>query len=601
MEHEVVASIHTVLERFGISYDAYEAFMDRNFAFGLCEKDLFIDMFLDLGGKPRPLEREKLLATGSFYTPKEICDLIVERALAYYEHDPGKARVADLAAGTGNLLLALFDRLDLQDDAARSDALSRFHAYDIQWEPLVILVNRFLLRFDAFPDHLAMPVHQMDVLQLETDHKFDLILGNPPYIGEKGHKELFRSLKETPFGRQHYESKMDYHYYFLYKGYALLSERGVMGTITTNYHFTADGAERLRAFIREHISYREILNFPEQTLFKEAQGQHNVVTIAQLKRDGIPVVIHNFGQPFTIPASRLFSRTGYIQVYTEEEDYTLLETIEHAATFHLGDFFEIHQGIVSGADALTARKGTLLDESGLEAGQGIFVLTDEEVRNLGLKDSRHLKPFYKNSDIDHFIYQPPKEKWILYLDDRIALDDDSPEYRHLARFRPILEMRREVVNGTRKWHSLQWPRLESIFTGEKLVVPHRNRLNRFAYSEEPFYASADVYYIVPRTPMFDLKILAAVLNSRLMYYWLFNRGKKKGRMLELYSTPLKQIPVAYKADEELSDLVTRYLAKPAPEIREQIESQVYAMYGLDASAREHLDSFYNRMGTEDKK
>lgn len=40
------------------------------------------------------------------------------------------------------------------------------------------------------------------------------------------------------------------------------------------------------------------------------------------------------------------------------------------------------------------------------------------------------------------------------------------------------------------------------------------------------------------------KYLLALLNSKLIYFWLYYRGKRKGETLELYATPLSEIPIA---------------------------------------------------------
>lgn len=42
---------------------------------------------------------------------------------------------------------------------------------------------------------------------------FDIIITNPPYIGEKGHKEIFREIKQGTLGK-YYQGKMDLFYFF---------------------------------------------------------------------------------------------------------------------------------------------------------------------------------------------------------------------------------------------------------------------------------------------------------------------------------------------------------------------------------------------------
>ena len=41
----------------------------------------------------------------------------------------------------------------------------------------------------------------------------------------------------------------------------------------------------------------------------------------------------------------------------------------------------------------------------------------------------------------------------------------------------------------------------------------------------------------------NLYAITAVLNSKLIFYWLFHKGKRKGDTLELYNTPLSEIPI----------------------------------------------------------
>ena len=46
---------------------------------------------------------------------------------------------------------------------------------------------------------------------------FDIVIGNPPYVGESGHKEIFRPVAETEFGKKFYCGKMDLFYFFFWR------------------------------------------------------------------------------------------------------------------------------------------------------------------------------------------------------------------------------------------------------------------------------------------------------------------------------------------------------------------------------------------------
>lgn len=47
---------------------------------------------------------------------------------------------------------------------------------------------------------------------------FDIVIGNPPYVGEKGNKEIFREIANTDLGLRFYQGKMDLFYFFFVSG-----------------------------------------------------------------------------------------------------------------------------------------------------------------------------------------------------------------------------------------------------------------------------------------------------------------------------------------------------------------------------------------------
>jgi TaqI-like C-terminal specificity domain len=114
---------------------------------------------------------------------------------------------------------------------------------------------------------------------------------------------------------------------------------------------------------------------------------------------------------------------------------------------------------------------------------------------------------------------------------------------HLTKFRKRLDNIREVKNGIIKYYQLQWPREESIFRGAKIIAPQRSSCNTFAFNGEDWYASVDVYFLTQKDPEISLKYLLALLNSKLYFFWLYRRGKRKGEMLELYQKPLSEVPI----------------------------------------------------------
>ncbi len=115
----------------------------------------------------------------------------------------------------------------------------------------------------------------------KADDGFDIVIGNPPYVGEKGNKDIFQSIKASQWGKLHYQRRMDLFYFFFHLGIKVAKINGIISFITTNYYITADGVYKLRQDLKLTTKIKYLINFNEVKLFESALGQHNMVTILQ--------------------------------------------------------------------------------------------------------------------------------------------------------------------------------------------------------------------------------------------------------------------------------------------------------------------------------
>ncbi len=87
---------------------------------------------------------------------------------------------------------------------------------------------------------------------------FDIVIGNPPYIGESQHKDTFAPIKQGNL-RKYYQGKMDYFYFFFHLGLNLGNMKSVISFITTNYFLTANGAKKLREDLKARANFISLL------------------------------------------------------------------------------------------------------------------------------------------------------------------------------------------------------------------------------------------------------------------------------------------------------------------------------------------------------
>lgn len=650
-----------VLGRHGWSREAYRQFIQRHlgtsYAEGLfaaaerggSEEAVRIpeDGYGRLFSYQDHLDSENRLATASYYTPQPVASYLTSRGFyCLYEDDFRRRgvldpagtgflkafgeilveragnlpRVADLSAGTGLFLLEALRLVEKALEAASTTRKTQVEmvngfvseglfANDLQVEGLEL----YLL---ALLDHMAPPegpgafrtgVSFCDAVSDQVaGTEFDLILGNPPYLGEKGNRPAFAKAKASRFGKRYYEARMDFFYYFIHKALELLKPGGVLSYVTTAYFTTADGGEKLRTHLRTAGAFREIFDLGGIRVFDSAKGQHNLLFVFKkgpavhgktvVKKPGSRVksLEDALDQARTRLAEPqgLFDRYGNIVLFGADRHVRLSEVMLRHARWTLGDLCGIRQGLVSGCDRTTRRNLAGTGET-LSEGLPIFVFLSPEEVPSALVTTGFLKPFYKNSDIGAFRLDETDRR-ILYLTDHnletAGRESREAVLRHLSPYRKILERRREVRKNIRKWYALQWYREEALFTGPKLMVPHRAKENFFAYSETPCYASADVYFIRKKEAGAEpfLKALCCVLNSDPVYFWLKNHGKKKGGQLELYHTPLKRIPLPDLDGETIGRLAELH---DRPLDRRAANEIVCGLYGLSGEDRLFLKRY----------
>lgn len=634
----------------------------------------------------RTLDAQKRVETGSFYTPPKLAEFMVclslsnllTRRLAKSDfslilsllqpeltereaaviHSPKLVKtignmlksltVLDLCAGSGIFPLAYLRVLSnfficngLETEASfKKLALQlsqNIYAVDIQSEPLKLYAHELnevygipaekVLTFclDALSD---ADLSRATLLDSAFDQGFDLILGNPPYLGEKHHKDIFQALRKTNFGAKYYEGRMDYFYFFIYRGLEALKTDGQLCMITTNYFATADGARLLRSHLQENTYWDAIVNFNDCALFKDALGQHNM--IFSLSKDSNTkgcTLCYPKGKEVTLDAlyhtlilsqssadwdfevhsgQKYIDSEGMIKICPSQIYQGVLDKIQIQNGIlrrTLGELFHVQQGIVSGYDR------------NFKANQGVFVLTTEEAKTHP-KLEHFLKPFYKNSQIRKYAVSQPTQYKILYVSDTIdeQLDSSQALIAHLAPHYERLSLRREVVKGIRPWYALQWPREPWRFKGPLIAAPQRAFVNVFAYEEEHLHGSADIYYISDKlTDSYRRErtlFMTAYLNSPIIYYWLALRGKRKGSMLELYATPLKGIPIlTYDPEHIEHQTIASYTLSVLSALKEgtpfdvlskgkltEIHHLFYKLMALSPSEIAIIEGFYESMG-----
>ncbi len=435
--------------------------------------------------------------------------------------------------------------------------------------------------------------------KIRKEDKFYYVCSNPPYVGWKGHKELFSSVLTkyaNYWWKNFYQRGMDYLYFFVVLGLSKLKEGGKLGFITTSYWLTADGASKLRKYILENALIREIIDFGEVKIFEGAE-EHNIVfvlekcpdkrkaerTIVETEikenierkknhRMKIVKVKKNFSgkthkermENMVLHIEKNIDEGEYEDEYivvfysavkqgelTDEPWHGLLSkrrTILFKNCVSLVDVCDVYTGIKTGADYISKINiDKVVSKYHLRVGNGIYVLnkreldTREDIKPIG---EENFVDFYKNSDLDRYVYQKASKKLLFVKTDEDYKNNKAIK-NYLDQFATILLNRRARYGQLKNKISLCLTgKFLEHFGQEKLITPYRSHCNKFAYDEHIFYSAEDIYYITKKNNVSEsLKYLLAILNSKLIYYWLDTNIKKKGHLYEFTTTSLVKFPI----------------------------------------------------------
>ena len=310
-------------------------------------------------------------------------------------------------------------------------------------------------------------------------------------------------------------------------------------------------------------------------LFRRAAGQHNLLSVFEKnhapQKPACQLGSVRLTQEKLYQGEPLFLQTRPPQQGPLPNALAKMAACPHA----LKEMALVSNGLMTGCDKISAAHLRQTSLPGVQKGAGVFVLSEAEKKALTLTthEQQKLKPFFKNSDIFPYAAATRPSGWLIdffYPNDRELDFSLYPHLRaHLARFAPLLLARKQNNNGIDKLlaRGVYWfgsVRRRMNFEADKIAVPQRAARNTFGFAPGPWYASSDVYFISQPQHGLSLWYLLGLFNSAPYFAWLFYQGKRKGRLLELYSAPLNALPVPL----------------PKPKMQRQVETLAQEMYRL---------------------
>jgi len=512
---------------------------------------------------------------GAVYTPAEISAYMIRNTISRKDiiQNPF-LRIVDPACGTGNIILPCFHHLRLiyleslaeinemhslqlsEGNLSRHILDNNLFGFDLDQLAVRVLLTDLFYEAGYFN---AVNFRTEDFLVGYTEERFDVFIGNPPYIGHKTvDHDYSKALKEN-YG-EIYSDKGDISYCFFQRSIDLIKSNGKLSFITSRYFIESPSGTALRRLLSRDRALSRIVDFYGIRPFKGV-GIDPAIIFMDFGRD----TNMNFDVIKPLSSGGKNDKKGFIQsllfskgnkfeqfamkhedlrdsgwILKGEEELSILEKISRKCSFRLSDIAVSYQGIITGCDKA-------------------FVLDRESAAEAGI-EKELLKPWIKSSGIEKNRVNPTSV--LLIYSDLIEDVDNYPNaMRFIDQHREKLMKRRECRTGARKWHMLQWGRKSGIFEGRKIVFPYKASNNRFAIDQGSYF-SADVYALVIREgSAISLEKLLSLLNSRTYEFYFKSFAKKLGEdQYEYYPNNLMKLLLPDDPQEEFQseDKIYRY-------------------------------------------
>lgn len=420
---------------------------------------------------------------------------------------------------------------------------------------------------------------------------FDIVIANPPYVGEKGHKAIFDNLKTTSLGQRFYKGKMDLFYFFFHLGLDILHENGVLTFISTNYYLTATNADKLRADYKARTTPLRFINFHELKIFESAIGQHNLITQLQKGKHDVDcqtIITRKKGYPGD-------SSSAIPQILSGLDEDTEYYEIQQAAIYNSRGFIDLKDNPVSTLmEDITLKHPRVKDyykvSEGLQTGNNKVFVFDEQPNfydKLSEAEQQYIKPFYKNSEVKKYLTSTRTSKSVLYIDKDFVPENNPHLQQYLEKYHDDLANRAQIKRSKQAWYTLLWPRDVRMFTGQKIVFPYRAKTNIFSLIEDEWFSGTDTYFVYDSSKR-SLELGLALLNSKLALVWLKNKGAVKGDVLELKGDVVADFPVP-KPDTETAELESKIVqftkdiistGHSSEDQQSALDELVYKLYNL---------------------
>lgn len=361
--------------------------------------------------------------------------------------------------------------------------------------------------------------------------KFDVVIGNPPYVSHDKISNLGTLKKSFKV----YEPFADLYCYFIEKGVNLLTENGILNFITSNSFLRTNYGKPLRSFVSQKVDVLELINIEDSQLFGNATVNTAILCIT--------------------------TRGNAVLARVVNATFDLKSNFNRFITNNSFEYLQEEFGKVSSWTLLTPEKLSLLNKIygnrptleelntkirlGLATGSNeAFLIDTETEKNIIKSDPKSIdliKPILRGRDIFKYGYKLPSLK-ILLTKNGVDVSKYPSVYKHLDSFGDSFKQR--GAKG-QHWTNLRACAFFDDFKLEKIVWIELSDMGRFAICREEVYLLNSAYFLIPPKG-YSSEVITAILNSLVIHFVLHSIAESSGTGTARWiNNNVKEFPIPF--------------------------------------------------------
>ena len=488
---------------------------------------------------------------GAVFTPEYIRKHIVQQTIEKYSTKAlSDLKFGDIACGCGGFFKTITEVLVNETDKNYFE-IYRDNIYGLDIQEYSIKRTKILLSLlaiinnedcELFEFNLycgnALSFDWKTVETLNENNGFDIIVGNPPYVGsskmDEETKDLLKNWSVSSTG------KPDLYIPFFEIGMENLNKNGVLGYITVNTFYKSLNGRSVRSYFSKNQFDLSIIDFGGEQLFKKRSTYTCICIIGKIESSSVKYVksLSNKIQKIkssnyiTIPYANLDDFNGWYLINKKIQKN--ISKIESCGT-PLGEKFEIRNGFATLKNNIYVFKPIKEDnEFYYLLKDGIEYKIEKSICRNAIKPNtlKSENELIEKSEKLIFPYQIEitktglfdKEEKILKTITELEFKINYPfTFKYLLTNKKTLALRDKGKRQYDQWFAFGRNQALTL-SGYKLLFPYITNKPCFVITEDTDLLFYNGYAILSKS-VEELLLLQKILMSRVFWYYIEHTSK----------------------------------------------------------------------------